>query len=92
VSLPPAAAVRHLAGPAGELDQKSVPACYLGRVADRDSLREPEIAGTGVAHNASPIGKQWKVTLAPKSTDGILTANLQDVQLFLHVAVRSLNG
>jgi hypothetical protein len=90
LTLPPVAAVRHLSGQAGELDQKSLPPVYLGRVADRDSPREPEIAGLGAAHNASPIGKPWKLALSSKSTDGTATANLGDVMLYLHVAVRGV--
>ena len=70
VSVPPSATVPHISGAASELDQKSLPDCYFGRVADRDSSQEPEIAGIGATHNASPIGKQWKLALSPKSTDG----------------------
>lgn len=79
-----------VSGIARELDQKSLPTCHLGRVADRDSTREPEIAGDRVLYNASPIGKQWKLVLSPKSTDGMETSELQDVQIALHLAVRSL--
>jgi len=87
LTVPPTAAVRHLSGETKELDQKTLPPCYFGRVADRDSPREPEMAGTAL-HNASPVGKEWKLTLSPKSTDGTPTASLQDVQLYLQVAVR----
>jgi hypothetical protein len=89
LSVPPTGTVRQESGAINELDQKSLPVCYLGRVADRDSSREPEIAGINAQHNASPIGKPWKLTLSPKSTDGTATADLHDVQLYLHVAVRS---
>ena len=92
VSVPPTATVRLASGTTSELDQKALPVCYLGRVADRDSPHAPEIAGSIPLHNASPIGKQWKLTLAPKSTDGAMTADLRDVQLYLHVAVRSLKA
>lgn len=92
VSVPPTATMRLASGATSELDQKSLPVCYLGRVADRDSPHAPEIAGGIPWHNASPIGKQWKLALAPKSTDGTLTADLRDVQLYLHVAVRSLKA
>ena len=92
LSLPPTATVGHVSGATNELDQKSLPACHLGRVADRDSSREPEIAGVNATYNASPIGKQWKLTLSPKSTDGTPAASLRDVQLYLHVAVRSIRS
>ncbi len=88
VSPPATGVLRTASGAARELDQKALPVCFLGRVTDRDSVREPEIAGAEVLHNASPIGNQWKLTLSPKSTDGMETARLQDVQMFLHLAVR----
>jgi hypothetical protein len=89
LSVPPSATIRHVSGTTSDLDQKSLPACYFGRVADRESAQEPEIAGAKTLHNASPIGKQWKLSLSPKSTDGWPTANLQDVLLYLQVTVRS---
>ncbi len=88
VSLPPKAAIRNLAGAARELDQSSLPVCYLGCIADRDSALQPEIAGARAWHNASPIGKQWKLALAGKSTGGTPVETLEDVQLYLHLAVR----
>jgi len=90
LSLPARAAVRYLSGGSGELDQKSLPVAYLGRVGDLDSSHEPEVVGINAAHNASPIGKQWKLTLSPKSTAGSQTASLQDVLLYLHVAAIGL--
>jgi hypothetical protein len=91
ISPPATATMRTIAGTARELDQKSLPACFLGRVTDRGSSQEPEIAGATVLHNASPIGKQWKLSLSPKSTDGMETAKLQDVQIALYVAVRGVS-
>jgi len=88
VSLPPRAGLRNLAGATRELDQSSLPVCYLGRITDRDSAGEPEVAGVRALHNASPIGKQWKLALARKSTDGTPIDALEDVQLFLHLVVR----
>ncbi len=88
ISVPATGSMRSVKGAARELDQKMIPACFLGRVADRDAVQSPEIAGAGVVHNASPVGKEWKLTLSAKSTDGMETAELQDVQIWLHVAVR----
>jgi hypothetical protein len=88
VSLPPKASVRNFAGATRELDQSSLPVCYLGRITDRDSAREPEIAGARALHNASPIGKQWKLALSRKSTDGSPIEALEDVELYLHLVVR----
>jgi len=92
LSVPPTATVRLMSGATKELDQKSFPACYFGRVADRSSPREPEIAGVNTLRNASPIGKQWKLTLSPKSSEGTATASLHDVELYLHLAVRGLKS
>jgi hypothetical protein len=89
LSVPPSATVRYASGTTGQVNQASLPECYLGRVADRDAAREPEIGGMNALHNASPIGPKWKLTLSSKSTDGTPTANLHDVLLYLHVAVRS---
>jgi hypothetical protein len=92
VSLPAMATVRNLSGATSELDQKALPSCYFGMVGDREASRDPEIGGGNAIRNVSPIGKGWKVVLSPKSTDGALTADLQDVQLYLHVAVRTLKA
>jgi hypothetical protein len=85
VAVPPTGTVKHLAGKGAEVDQSSLPVCLLGRIADRDSLGEPEIAGKAL-HNASPIGKGWKLTLSTTSTGGTPTEQLDDLQLYLHVA------
>jgi len=91
VSLPPTGLMRTVSGAARELDQQSLPVCFLGRVTDRDAVGQPEVAGAQVFHNASPIGKQWKLVLSPKSTDGMETAKLQDVQISLHLVVRGVS-
>jgi hypothetical protein len=89
VAVPASATVKYASGNARELDQKSLPVCFLGMVADVDSFREPKVAGANVLHNASPIGKQWKLALSLKSTAGALTEKLDDVQILLHLAVRA---
>ena len=88
VSIPPTGALRPVTGAPRELDQQAVPVCFLGRVADRASARPPEVAGIDVLHNASPIGKPWKVKLSPKSTGGAPSKVIEDVELYLHLAVR----
>ncbi len=88
VSLPPKAARRNSSGATRELDQSFLPLCYLGCITVRDAARAPEIAAARAWHNASPIGKQWKLTLSRQSTDGTPVEALEDVQLYLHLAVR----
>jgi hypothetical protein len=87
VSVPPAATVRFQSGATHELDQKAVPVLHLGRVGDQGS--SPEIAGADILHNASPIGRQWRLVMSPKSTAAMGTEKLQDVLVYLRVAVRS---
>jgi hypothetical protein len=65
-----------------------MPACFLGCVGAWNAAREPEIAGAAVLHNASPIGKQWKVALSPRSTGGVPASRLQDVTVYLRLAVK----
>ncbi len=89
VTPPATGTMRSTTGAPRELDQKSLPSCFLGCVTDSGSLPQ-EIAGAEVLYNASPIGKQWKLTLSPKSTDGMETAKLQDVQIMLHLAVHAM--
>jgi hypothetical protein len=88
VSLPQKAGLRNLSGATRELDQSFLPVCYLGCITVRDAAREPEIAGARVLHNASPIGEQWKLALSRTSTEGTPVEALEDVQLYLHLAVR----
>jgi hypothetical protein len=87
---PPSATVRYASGTTHELDQKSLPPCFLGRVTDRESAQQPEVTGTVAWSNTSPIGKQWRVALSPRSTSGTTTDKLQDVQLYLHVTVQGM--
>lgn len=92
VSVPPLATIKHSSGESVQLDQKAVPVCYLGRVMDREAAAAPEIAGANVLRNASPLGKGWKLALSSKSTDGVPTAMLRDVEIYLHLTVRDQKG
>lgn len=44
------------------LDQSRLPPCHLFRVQERQSIRDSDVVGVAVLHNASPIGI-WKVKL-----------------------------
>jgi hypothetical protein len=72
-----------------DLDQSKLPACILGRVTNRYGRREAEITGINALHNASPFGT-WSVAIAPQSLEGIPTKTISDVQLDLHLAVRTI--
>jgi hypothetical protein len=85
ISVPAIAGILDANGSRKELDQKNLPVCFLGSVSDR----EGELAGSGALHNASPLGNGWKLALSAKSTGGTQTTALQDILLFLDVAVRS---
>jgi len=70
----------------------ALPTCFVGRVASWNAPRDAEIGGASALHNASPIGKQWKLALSPKSTTGVPASRLQDITLYLHVAVREVKA
>jgi hypothetical protein len=84
--------VRYLSGETREVDQSSLPICFLGQIADLNNPQPAQCLGAEALRNASPIGKQWKLKLAPVSTAGIETSQLDDVQIFLHVAVRGVKA
>jgi len=89
ITAPAAGVVRFRSGASHEIDQKGLPPCFLGRVAAMAPAREPEMAAVAFA-NASPIGKQWRVTLSQKSTTGAALGTLDDVHLYLRVTVRGM--
>jgi hypothetical protein len=88
VSVPPTGTFRPATGAPRQLDQQAIPVCFVGRVADRNLARPPEVVGTHILHNVSPIGKPWKIKLSPKSTGGAPSKAIEDVELYLHVAAR----
>lgn len=81
--------VRHLSGTRVDMDQSRVPQCYLGRVVDRSSFRDAEITGINALHNVSPFGT-WKLVMSHQSTHGEKSSSLDDVQIDLHLAVRTI--
>jgi hypothetical protein len=89
IEIPKTSFVQHLSGTKVTLDQSKVPQCYLGRVADRNGYRDAEVTGINALHNASPLGT-WNITMAHQSTEGTKSSYLDDVQVDLHLAVRTL--
>jgi hypothetical protein len=89
ITLPKDSSTRHLSGTAVKIDQARVPQCYLGRVVDRSSYRDAEITGINALHNASPFGS-WKLAMSHQSTLGTKSSSLDDVQIDLHLAVRTI--
>lgn len=87
ITVPAEGAIRLTADKLQPIDQKHVPICCLGRVADAHLAAPAEINGDCILYNASPIGKQWRVALSPKSTGGVATGTLDDVLLHLRIAV-----
>jgi hypothetical protein len=80
---------RHLSEKKETLDQRFVPSCYLGRVADRTPVRDPDIAGINALYNASPLG-EWNMVFHEKSTEGMEIDEVDDIQVELHIAMRSV--
>jgi hypothetical protein len=88
--IPPRNSVmRHLSGTKVDLDQTQIPQCYLGRVVDRNSFRDAEVSGINALHNASPFGA-WTLAMSHQSTYGMKSSSLDDVQIDLHLAVRTI--
>jgi hypothetical protein len=81
---------RHLgASSLVSLPQGDLPLCRAGRVRSRDSARDPDVVGLAALYNASPIG-EWEIRISvPGRPASELKAQLSDVFLDLHLAVRS---
>ena len=86
--VPAQSSCHHLSGQTKVLDQRSVPPVYLGRIAERTPVRDPDVAGINALYNASPFG-EWNLALHEKSTDGMEIDAADDIQIELHLAVRS---
>jgi hypothetical protein len=78
----------HASGEVEKIDQSGLPNCVLGRVTSRYGYREAEITGINALYNASPFG-QWLVSISGESIEGITTDKISDLQIDLHLAVRS---
>lgn len=72
----------------GDLEQKFVPPCRLGRVTSRGNIREPDVVGSSALYNASPIGS-WQLSMSTISSTGMKLQSLNDIQLDLHLAFRA---
>jgi hypothetical protein len=76
-------------GRASALSQKR-PAIRSWRVSTRHTVREPEIYGTSMLHNTSPIGGAWRISaVTPSGTkQDIDRSKLDDIVLDLHIVFR----
>jgi hypothetical protein len=71
------------------VDQSLIPPARLGRVGLRSNQLQPDTTGVSSMHNVSPLGT-WEVAIGLKSVGGTINVDrIKDVQLDLHVAVRS---
>jgi hypothetical protein len=77
----------HLDGSKRQVDQSFIPPCFLGRVATRDDIRAPDIAGVTALRNVSPIGR-WRVSFGSRSSEGVPLSTIENVTLDLQLAVR----
>jgi hypothetical protein len=72
--------------------QKDIPSVWLGRVASRNSTRQPEVVGAVTLLNASPIGR-WQVSVAPRSAEGGLPndvfQHLKDIVIEIGLVAQS---
>lgn len=62
-----------------------LPRYYIGRVANRDAIRDPDIVGGAALYNASPVGT-WTITAESVLPVGTRFDTLSDIQLDLHLA------
>jgi hypothetical protein len=83
---------RTLSGIDKDVSQVGGLTCRLWRVTTRDSAQPPDIAGTTALRNVCPFttaADKWKVHLENRSSDGTDVSNLDDLQIDLHLTIRS---
>lgn len=76
-------------GAKSELSQSDVPPVFLGKVAERTAFRDPDVAGINALFNASPLN-DWTLTVSERSTEGMKISDVDDIQIELHLAIRTL--
>ena len=89
VKIPSASICKHISENTRVLDQTKVPPCYIARTANRSNVREPDIVGISALHNVSPFGV-WELRLSKLTISGTPIEEIRDVQIDLHIAMRSL--
>jgi hypothetical protein len=75
------------------IDQGNISAAMSGRISSRDNIRTPDVLGGSSLNNVSPFttqGNNWTVMLSSTSSQGEKTEDLTDVELELHLAVRTV--
>ncbi len=87
VVLPESGVFHHLEGTEGHIDQSDLPSVLLGRVVERDFVRDPDIAGVVAIHNASPLGS-WRVSIVASVPSADAGEPLDDLMLDLHLSFR----
>jgi len=88
ISAPKESFCRHLSGDMVNLNQSQLPICRIGRISTREGTQEADITGAIALHNASPFGK-WSIKLNSYSTTRVERHELRDLNLDLHLSVRS---
>jgi hypothetical protein len=78
LSAPPSSFYRMSDGKINSVDQRDIPPIRIGGVRDYESNRSPEIGGTAIAYNVSPIGI-WSFSLSDISTSGRGLPDINDV-------------
>ena len=90
IKLPKQGLVVMTSGRPLQIDQSTLPPCYLGRLSTYNNPRAPEIAGMISLMNASPIGAEGKdgelyLEIRPAVKNARSLAKLDDVVLELNV-------
>lgn len=70
------------------INQKNIPKCILGRVENRNSIRNIEYCGMVSLNNASPIeniGSFWTINIIKPNTDNESFSNIDDIIIELNL-------
>ena len=70
-----------------ELDQSKIPPSMAGRISYREARRPADVVAASTFHNLSPFG-QWNLQLSSRSTQDVKTANVHDIVVEFHIAMR----
>lgn len=90
INIPVYSYYRYSEGITKDVDQSYIPTVKLNRIASRNFIRQPDIVGTTLFNNLSPIG-EWNLFFPQIINENILDkVNLNDIQLDLFITARRL--
>lgn len=88
ITIPSNTYYRYGDGSTKDFNQSYIPVVKLNRIASRSFVRQPDIVGTSLFNNLSPIGK-WNLFFPQMANDTFLERfNINDIQLDLFITAR----